>query len=90
MSCCAVACGPCLCPVQVNLTGDMMISAGVVAYLGAFTASFRQQLVDGFLQLCSKAVSSAHSQTDLPKHTPLICMLPTQQAVSEAISACSC
>lgn len=42
---------------KVNLTGDMIISAGVVAYLGAFTASFRQQLVDGFLQLCSKAVS---------------------------------
>jgi hypothetical protein len=43
---------------QVNLTGDMIISAGVVAYLGAFTASFRQQLVDGFLHLCSKAVST--------------------------------
>lgn len=50
--------------VQVNLTGDMIISAGVVAYLGAFTASFRQQLVDGFLQLCSKAVSSPHSLTE--------------------------
>lgn len=54
MACCALLC----CAVQVNLTGDMIISAGVVAYLGAFTASFRQQLVDGFLQLCSKAVSS--------------------------------
>lgn len=43
--------------VQVNLTGDMIISAGVVAYLGAFTAAFRQQLVDAFLQLCTKAVS---------------------------------
>lgn len=49
----------CLCFLcQANLTGDMIISAGVVAYLGAFTASFRQQLVDGFLQLCSKAVST--------------------------------
>lgn len=34
----------------------MIISAAVVAYLGTFTASFRQQLVDGFLQLCSRAV----------------------------------
>lgn len=35
----------------------MLIAAGAVAYLGAFTSSFRQQLVDSFLQLCSKAVS---------------------------------
>lgn len=42
--------------VQVNLTGDMLISAGVVAYLGAFTASFRQQLVEKFIQLCTKEV----------------------------------
>lgn len=25
-----------------NLTGDVLISAGVVAYLGAFTSAFRQ------------------------------------------------
>jgi dynein heavy chain len=45
--------------LQVNLTGDMLIAAGAVAYLGAFTSSFRQQLVDSFVQLCSKAVSIA-------------------------------
>ena len=28
----------------VNLTGDVLISAGLVAYLGAFTSAFRQVL----------------------------------------------
>lgn len=65
--------------VQVNLTGDMMISAGVVAYLGAFTASFRQQLVDGFLQLCSKAVSSATA------HTPVLVPTVHTHALAECI-----
>jgi hypothetical protein len=37
----------------------MLIAAGAVAYLGAFTNSFRQQLVDSFVQLCSKAVSTS-------------------------------
>ena len=32
-----------------NLTGDVLISSAVVAYLGAFTASFRQVLQD-FIQ----------------------------------------
>ena len=27
-----------------NLTGDVLISAGVVAYLGAFTSAYRQVL----------------------------------------------
>jgi len=43
--------------LQVNLIGDMLLSAGVVAYLGAFTAAFRQQLLESFTQLCAKAVS---------------------------------
>lgn len=28
--------------LYVNLTGDILISAGVVAYLGAFTSNYRQ------------------------------------------------
>jgi hypothetical protein len=35
----------------------MLISAGLIAYLGAFTAAFRQQLVEGFLSLCKSQVS---------------------------------
>ena len=28
-----------------NLTGDMLISAGVISYLGAFTMAYRDQVV---------------------------------------------
>lgn len=37
-----------------NLTGDMLISAGVVGYLGAFTMAFREKVVHGWVQLCSR------------------------------------
>eukprot|EP00879_Flechtneria_rotunda_P026217 GHRR01027941.1.p1 GENE.GHRR01027941.1~~GHRR01027941.1.p1 ORF type:complete len:496 (+),score=168.93 GHRR01027941.1:134-1489(+) len=49
-----------LAKAQEDLTGDMLISAGIIAYLGAFTASFRQQLVDSFVHICDKA-GLAHS-----------------------------
>nr|XP_057937248.1 dynein axonemal heavy chain 7 isoform X2 [Doryrhamphus excisus] len=40
-----------------NLTGDILISAGIVAYLGAFTSSFRQEQIEEWLHLCkSKAI----------------------------------
>ncbi|XP_054630913.1 dynein axonemal heavy chain 7-like [Dunckerocampus dactyliophorus] len=35
-----------------NLTGDVLISAGVMAYLGAFTASFRQDCTSQWIKLC--------------------------------------
>jgi hypothetical protein len=44
--------------MQVNLTGDMIISAGIIAYLGAFTAAFRAQLVEGFVSLCKSQVGN--------------------------------
>ncbi|CAL8107738.1 unnamed protein product [Calicophoron daubneyi] len=34
----------------VNLTGDVLVSSGVVAYLGAFTSSFRQDQIKEWLQ----------------------------------------
>uniref|UniRef100_A0A3Q2XUZ6 Dynein heavy chain coiled coil stalk domain-containing protein n=1 Tax=Hippocampus comes TaxID=109280 RepID=A0A3Q2XUZ6_HIPCM len=34
-----------------NLTGDVLISAGVMAYLGAFTASFRQDCTGQWIKL---------------------------------------
>ncbi|KAI9530578.1 hypothetical protein NQZ68_000068 [Dissostichus eleginoides] len=43
-----------------NLTGDVLISAGVIAYLGAFTAGFRQDCTMSWTKLCkSKKVPSA-------------------------------
>lgn len=36
----------------VNLTGDMLVSAGIIAYLGAFTAAYRVKIIDQFVDLC--------------------------------------
>uniref|UniRef100_A0A803T4Q5 Dynein axonemal heavy chain 12 n=1 Tax=Anolis carolinensis TaxID=28377 RepID=A0A803T4Q5_ANOCA len=35
-----------------NLTGDVLVSAGVIAYLGAFTAGFRQECSQNWSKLC--------------------------------------
>ncbi len=35
-----------------NLLGDVLISAGVVAYLGVFTSSFRDQCTHEWVTLC--------------------------------------
>ncbi|KAH0630137.1 hypothetical protein JD844_012805 [Phrynosoma platyrhinos] len=35
-----------------NLTGDVLVSAGVIAYLGAFTAGFRQECSQDWSKLC--------------------------------------
>ncbi|NXK36347.1 DYH7 protein, partial [Piprites chloris] len=37
-----------------NLTGDVLISAGVIAYLGAFTAAFRQECTKDWSKLCQE------------------------------------
>uniref|UniRef100_A0A8D3BVT1 Dynein axonemal heavy chain 12 n=1 Tax=Scophthalmus maximus TaxID=52904 RepID=A0A8D3BVT1_SCOMX len=43
-----------------NLTGDVLISAGVIAYLGAFTAGFRQDCTKLWTKLCqSKKIPSS-------------------------------
>ncbi|KAM6176988.1 dynein axonemal heavy chain 12 [Erethizon dorsatum] len=36
----------------VNLTGDVLVSAGVIAYLGAFTSGFRQTCTEDWSVLC--------------------------------------
>ncbi|XP_058438166.1 dynein axonemal heavy chain 12 isoform X3 [Marmota monax] len=35
-----------------NLTGDVLVSAGVIAYLGAFTSGFRQTCTEDWSMLC--------------------------------------
>jgi len=37
------------------LTGDMLISAGIIAYLGAFTAAWRAKIVEDFVALTGAA-----------------------------------
>uniref|UniRef100_A0A8C9Y954 Dynein axonemal heavy chain 12 n=1 Tax=Sander lucioperca TaxID=283035 RepID=A0A8C9Y954_SANLU len=41
-----------------NLTGDVLISAGVIAYLGAFTAGFRQDCTKSWTKLCQSIPSA--------------------------------
>ena len=38
--------------VYKNLTGDVLISSGMIAYLGAFTSVFRTQLSEDWVQKC--------------------------------------
>ncbi|MEQ2170598.1 Dynein heavy chain 7, axonemal [Goodea atripinnis] len=35
-----------------NLTGDILISAAIVAYLGAFTSNYRQVQMENWIKLC--------------------------------------
>ncbi len=44
----------------VNLTGDMLVSAGIIAYAGAFTASYRSKIIEAFVDLC-KGAGIAHT-----------------------------
>lgn len=39
-----------------NLIGDVLVSSGVVAYLGAFTAAFRQVRVEAMFRLQSRSL----------------------------------
>ncbi|XP_075385072.1 dynein axonemal heavy chain 7 [Tenrec ecaudatus] len=38
--------------LYINLTGDILISSGVVAYLGAFTSNYRQHQTKDWTSLC--------------------------------------
>lgn len=38
----------------INITGDVLISSGVVAYLGAFTVDFRLEAIGEWHGLCQK------------------------------------
>ncbi|KAK9828903.1 hypothetical protein WJX72_002692 [[Myrmecia] bisecta] len=38
---------------STDLTGDMLVSAAVIAYLGAFTSAYRQRLTGEFVDLCA-------------------------------------
>jgi len=38
--------------VYDNLTGDVLISSGVIAYLGAFTAGFRRECTQEWTKIC--------------------------------------
>lgn len=39
---------------KVNLTGDVIISSGVIAYLGVFTVEYRMEAIKSWLKLCKE------------------------------------
>jgi dynein heavy chain len=40
--------------VYTNLTGDVLVSSGMIAYLGAFTSTFRSELAEQWVTLCEE------------------------------------
>lgn len=48
----------------INLTGDVLVSAGVMAYLGPFTATFRNGQLGDWVALCKdKSIPCSTSPT---------------------------
>lgn len=65
-----------------NLTGDVLISAGVIAYLGAFTAAFRQNCAKIWTKLCKVQAHTAAPQLNTNLLSPILISLfiPTLQS----------
>jgi dynein heavy chain len=40
-------------PKYTNLTGDVLISSGMIAYLGPFTVTYRQRATDAWMRQCT-------------------------------------
>lgn len=39
-----------------NITGDILVAAGGLAYLGAFTNNYREELLKGWLKKCKESL----------------------------------
>ncbi|XP_034354027.1 dynein axonemal heavy chain 12 isoform X4 [Arvicanthis niloticus] len=50
-----------------NLTGDVLVSAGVIAYLGAFTSGFRQECTENWSKLCKEKKFPCSEEFSLSK-----------------------
>ncbi|XP_053328214.1 dynein axonemal heavy chain 7 [Spea bombifrons] len=55
--------------LYINLTGDILISSGIVAYQGAFTSSFRQMQTKEWTSLCK--TKNIHCSEDFSLATTL-------------------
>ncbi|XP_046502836.1 dynein axonemal heavy chain 12 isoform X9 [Equus quagga] len=53
--------------VYENLTGDVLVSAGVIAYLGAFTSGFRQTCTENWSMLCKEKKIPCSEEFSLSK-----------------------
>uniref|UniRef100_A0A8C5Z8W6 Dynein axonemal heavy chain 12 n=1 Tax=Marmota marmota marmota TaxID=9994 RepID=A0A8C5Z8W6_MARMA len=50
-----------------NLTGDVLVSAGVIAYLGAFTSGFRQTCTEDWSMMCKEKKIPCSEEFSLSK-----------------------
>ncbi|CAL1134249.1 unnamed protein product [Cladocopium goreaui] len=50
-----------------NLTGDILIASGIIAYLGVFTGAYRKEACDGWLQKLSDLKIPASKEFSLSK-----------------------
>uniref|UniRef100_A0A0L8HIS0 Uncharacterized protein n=1 Tax=Octopus bimaculoides TaxID=37653 RepID=A0A0L8HIS0_OCTBM len=50
-----------------NLIGDILISAGVIAYLGPFTSAFRERCITDWVQLCKSKLIPCSDEFYLSK-----------------------
>ena len=46
----------------VNLTGDVLVSAGLMAYLGPFTSTFRQRQMSNWIDTCKSLAAIPSSE----------------------------
>ncbi|XP_045146064.1 dynein axonemal heavy chain 12 [Echinops telfairi] len=53
--------------IYENLTGDILVSAGVIAYLGAFTSGFRQSCTQSWSLLCKEKKIPCSEEFSLSK-----------------------
>ncbi|XP_030888189.1 dynein heavy chain 12, axonemal [Leptonychotes weddellii] len=53
--------------IYENLTGDVLVSAGVIAYLGAFTSGFRQKCTENWSMLCKEKKIPCSEEFSLSK-----------------------
>ncbi|OON19288.1 ATPase family protein, partial [Opisthorchis viverrini] len=65
----------------VNLSGDVLVSSGVVAYLGAFTSSFRQDQIKEWLQ----ALRNPHYLPETAVKVTLMNFMITQEGLQDQL-----
>ena len=49
-----------------NVVGDVFIAAACIAYCGAFTTTYREQLIKLWTECCKKSVSDGHTEISYP------------------------
>ena len=52
-----------------NLTGDVLIASGVIAYLGAFTSTFRSDGVRNWVKKCKVRTGQDRTDIQTDRHT---------------------